>query len=266
VDLSPEVREAKYLKMINPSIGCFHVEAVGPECFTVEHAINWRAFQDINMEYNFSRNVTDSHADAISFYDNTSLFNINVTTGIINFTLSNAQVNFTSVGTPGAYWVNISVNDPYGAHNSSEINITLININDAPRFLSDINNQSWNQDTTLTGLDLDSHFRDIDADALTFSINGSKSSNSSIAITIDANNVVTFTPLGGYTGTEYVFFVAADSVIALPPRGMRRNACRVSVLTLEENAVSRLHHFKHLTLTIDMRAVVAMTIMCGPWQ
>ncbi len=31
-----------YLRMVNPSIGCFHVESVGPECKTVQQALNWR--------------------------------------------------------------------------------------------------------------------------------------------------------------------------------------------------------------------------------
>jgi hypothetical protein len=43
LQLSEEIKEARYLKMTNPSIGCYHVEAVGPECNTVEEAINWRA-------------------------------------------------------------------------------------------------------------------------------------------------------------------------------------------------------------------------------
>ena len=51
IELSDEVKEAKYLKMINPSIGVYHVEGVAPECLTVDHAINWRSFQDINKPW-----------------------------------------------------------------------------------------------------------------------------------------------------------------------------------------------------------------------
>ena len=42
VDLGGEAREARYLKMVNPSIGCYHLEGVGPECNTVEEALNFR--------------------------------------------------------------------------------------------------------------------------------------------------------------------------------------------------------------------------------
>lgn len=37
-----EPKNARFLKMINPSIGCFHLEAVGPGIATVDDALNWR--------------------------------------------------------------------------------------------------------------------------------------------------------------------------------------------------------------------------------
>jgi hypothetical protein len=40
--LSDEIPDARYLKMVNPSIGTFHVEGVDPQCATVEQALNWR--------------------------------------------------------------------------------------------------------------------------------------------------------------------------------------------------------------------------------
>ncbi len=36
-------RVRPYLKMLNPSVGCWHVEGVHPKCTTVQQAINWRA-------------------------------------------------------------------------------------------------------------------------------------------------------------------------------------------------------------------------------
>lgn len=42
IDLSAEVKDARYLKMTNPSIGVFHIEAVGPEIATVKDAKLWR--------------------------------------------------------------------------------------------------------------------------------------------------------------------------------------------------------------------------------
>lgn len=42
VDLSAEVKNAKYLKMTNPSVGCFHMEGVAPKIVTVDEALKWR--------------------------------------------------------------------------------------------------------------------------------------------------------------------------------------------------------------------------------
>jgi hypothetical protein len=43
VDIPGLIEDARFLKMVNPSIGCFHLEGVERECMTVEQAINWRA-------------------------------------------------------------------------------------------------------------------------------------------------------------------------------------------------------------------------------
>lgn len=42
VTLSPEIPDARYLKMTNPSIGCFHMEGVDPSVSTVKQALEWR--------------------------------------------------------------------------------------------------------------------------------------------------------------------------------------------------------------------------------
>lgn len=42
IELSNEVKNAKFLKMINPSIKVFHVEGVGPDVKNVDEALKWR--------------------------------------------------------------------------------------------------------------------------------------------------------------------------------------------------------------------------------
>jgi hypothetical protein len=42
VRLSEEVQDARYLKMVNPSISCYHIEGVEPSCKTVIESLNWR--------------------------------------------------------------------------------------------------------------------------------------------------------------------------------------------------------------------------------
>jgi len=43
VDLPQIANDIRYLKMLNPSVGCWHLEGCDPACQTVEQAINWRA-------------------------------------------------------------------------------------------------------------------------------------------------------------------------------------------------------------------------------
>ena len=45
IGLAEGLEHTRWLKMLNPSIGVWHVEAVAPECSTVQEALNWRAHQ-----------------------------------------------------------------------------------------------------------------------------------------------------------------------------------------------------------------------------
>ena len=51
VELSEEIKDARYLKMLNPSVGAWHVEAVHPTCNTVQESVNWRASQKTDQEW-----------------------------------------------------------------------------------------------------------------------------------------------------------------------------------------------------------------------
>ena len=44
IDLTPALVGCKFLKMVNPSIGTYHIEGVDPSCDTVVKAINWRRY------------------------------------------------------------------------------------------------------------------------------------------------------------------------------------------------------------------------------
>jgi hypothetical protein len=52
LNLGDGATDARYLRMLNPSIGVWHLEGVHPSCATVQEAINWRATQDKNQEWN----------------------------------------------------------------------------------------------------------------------------------------------------------------------------------------------------------------------
>jgi hypothetical protein len=42
VRLSDEVRDARFLRMLNPSVSCWHLEGVDPSCKTITESLNWR--------------------------------------------------------------------------------------------------------------------------------------------------------------------------------------------------------------------------------
>ena len=42
IDLSDDLKDARYLKMTNPSVGCFHLEGVSPEINSISEALKWR--------------------------------------------------------------------------------------------------------------------------------------------------------------------------------------------------------------------------------
>ena len=42
IDLSEAIKDARYLKMTNPSIGCFHLEGLDPSINTIGEALKWR--------------------------------------------------------------------------------------------------------------------------------------------------------------------------------------------------------------------------------
>ncbi|MDD4878150.1 MAG: Ig-like domain-containing protein [Candidatus Nanoarchaeia archaeon] len=73
---------------------------------------------------NISANVTADTGETITYADNTSLFDINATTGEINFTPTDINV--------GTNWVQINITDNRGTTNTSIFNFTVYNEEDAP--------------------------------------------------------------------------------------------------------------------------------------
>jgi len=92
-----------------------------------------------------------------------------------------------------------------GPTGTAKINFTLLR-NDPPVLISDIPDQTWYQDRSLTGLRLLEYFYDPDNDTLTFQAE----QPSRINITIDENSIVTFRPDTGWYGVRYTLFRACD--------------------------------------------------------
>ncbi len=78
--------------------------------------------------------------------------------------------------------------------------------NRPPVLISEFPNQTWLENTVVTGLDLDDYFMDPDGDTLHYT----HTPVPNINITIDSNNVVTFTPDPWWFGNRTVIFYAYD--------------------------------------------------------
>ncbi|MFH0798007.1 MAG: putative Ig domain-containing protein [Candidatus Woesearchaeota archaeon] len=119
----------------------------------------------VNSTFYYKINVTDDDnysqfGETLYYYDNASLFNINILTGIIQFTPSASDV--------GTHWVNITVNDSTLRLNTTVINFTIYP-NQMPiydgllRFnITDHNNFTLNMTINTS---------DADGDAFTFTDN-----------------------------------------------------------------------------------------------
>lgn len=110
------------------------------QTFNVELKSNdapvWTAPAQVNLTYsenqniylNLSQNVSDANGDAITFsYSNDTIFpsfNLNSSTGIINFTTGELDV--------GQHLVTITAADPLHENSSIIINFSISNVNDAP--------------------------------------------------------------------------------------------------------------------------------------
>lgn len=101
-------------------------------------------------------------------------------------------------------------------------------VNDAPIFLGNISDLSWNEDTVnLEAIDLKDYFYDVDEDELIYSVTG----NSQITINITNKKASFSTPKDWY-GIENVIFYARDSEFMV-----NSNQVKLTVLDTEEPPV-----------------------------
>lgn len=160
---------------------------------------NSTAYNKVN--FSLKVNASDEDGNNISYYDNTPMFEINLTTGWINF--------IPNISQKGNYTIQILVND-YDSGCPTNISTTffLQIINLPPNLTSSIPNQTWEEDVWLTGLTLSNYFSDPENDTLTYS----STYGSHFTITINNNNsVVTFKPEKDWYGESWVVFTANDS-------------------------------------------------------
>jgi hypothetical protein len=106
---------------IFPNTNPLFTQDIFIQCYEYD-ATNYNA----NCYYNISANVTDYDAeDYVNYYwTNSSLFLINATTGIINFTANQDMI--------GNYSILLNITDTHGAENSTNIYLIINNTNNPP--------------------------------------------------------------------------------------------------------------------------------------
>ncbi|MBI2572955.1 hypothetical protein HYV86_03795 [Candidatus Woesearchaeota archaeon] len=153
-----------------------------------------------NVAFNSTIYANESDSDAVAFFDNTSLFLINNNTGVFSFIPSILNV--------GNHSIDITIRDYNSscASNVSEILLLTIN-NSIPYQNRTIPNQTWEEDVTLTGINLTTYFADYENDTLNFTAQ----IGHNITVTI-SNFTVTIVPNTDYYGITWIVFRANDSL------------------------------------------------------
>ena len=165
---------------------------------------NQEATEDSLFTYNIS--ATDEEDDTIYYYDNSSLFTINVNTGVINFTPSFSDV--------GNHSIAITINDTINWTTSTFI-LRINSTNHGPN-LTLIQNYSIFQNQTisvnLTGEDFDNDTVNFSATANStswFSITTINETN--IYQQINATGQINFTPTDDNIGNNTIIVNITDS-------------------------------------------------------
>jgi len=112
-----------------------------------------------------------------------------------------------SFSSPGTFNYLVFCNDSYYNFKTISKTDNFTIINRAPVLISIIPNATWNEDTILTGLDLDDYFTDPDGETLTYT--STKVPNINVSID-NVTHVVTYTPKANFNGNATVIFYAYD--------------------------------------------------------
>ena len=120
---------------------------------------NISAYANTLLYYNIDAADNDSNTPqgtTLQYTDNTTLFDININTGVISFIPTNAS---------GTHWVNITVNDSTDRSTSYIVNVT-INPNTAPVFTA--NGNISMTESTLFYYNMSVNFTDVEGNNYTF--------------------------------------------------------------------------------------------------
>jgi len=141
--------------------------------------------------FTYDINCTDPQGDILTYSDNTSLFVIDSSTGLISFTPDNDDV--------GVYDIEIICSDSK-EDVKDNFTLTINNVNDAPTFDYSLIDQTATEDQLFT---YDINCTDVDGDTITYSDN-------TTLFAIDANGLISFTPTNSDVGIYDIEITCSD--------------------------------------------------------
>ncbi|MEM2131206.1 MAG: Ig-like domain-containing protein, partial [Candidatus Woesearchaeota archaeon] len=186
----------------------FTIKAPAEIKFCINHQpkINYTCNNSILQDETFYCELNATDQDNNSF-----LWDLYFISGPKQINLINNKINYTpNASFIGNYSFSLTVWDNSNCNNNYDygvFNLTVINVNDAPVLIKIIPNQTFVQDSSVS-FDLDEYFFDADYDLLSYTTIPNSLNN--ILVSIDSNNIVTFTPIQGWTGEEFITFIAWD--------------------------------------------------------
>ena len=145
--------------------------------------------------FSYQVNASDTDNDILTYYDNTTLFNISSITGLISFTPTADNI--------GNYSINITVGDEID--NASTL-MSLSILNNTVPVIDPIANQNVEENTLF---ELTVNGSDADGDILAFSSNYSKMLNPIWSNATSAK--FSFTPLDGDNGNHTILVTVTDA-------------------------------------------------------
>lgn len=130
---------------------------------------------------------------------------------------SSSSTQLTSFSVPSGelssattyYWL-VSYSNDFGNISAPSACTSFTTIQTEPSFVGIIDDQVWNEDETLSDVfDLDDYFSDQEGETLTYSVDNSEPD--SITVSINANNVVSFSSDEDWNGEGTMSFTACDT-------------------------------------------------------
>lgn len=126
-------------------------------------------------------------------------------TQLTSFTVPSGELTSSTT----YYWT-VSYENNFGNASSPSACTAFTTLQTAPSFSGSIDHQTWDEDEALSqALDLDDYFTDQEGEALTYSVANSEADT--ITITINSNNVVSFSADDDWFGTGTATFTACDT-------------------------------------------------------